>query len=199
MRMFVAVQPPAVALDHLEEFLEPRRAAGAELRWASPDQWHLTLAFMAGVPDRALDDLLEGLAAAADRRTPFGVALAGGGAFPDPARARVLYAAVTGPAPGPGQGSEVELQRLAAGARAAAATAGTVVDGGRFRPHVTLARTGRPTQVTRWLRVLDAYRGPDWLVEEVALVGSHLGEGPRGRPRHEVVATFPLGGRPGRA
>jgi 2'-5' RNA ligase len=194
MRMFVAVVPPARALEDLEEFLEPRRAADPALRWSAPDQWHLTLAFMASVPDRHLDGLLERLEHAAARRTPFRLALAGGGAFPDPARAKVLYAAVEAPGTGDGTGDGTELERLARGARAAAATAGTEVDGTRFHPHVTLARAGRPTQVTRWLRVLDAYRGPAWLVEEVVLVGSHLGEGPRGRPRHEEVAAFPLGG-----
>jgi 2'-5' RNA ligase len=199
MRMFVAVVPPAQALEDLEEFLEPRRAADPALRWSTSDQWHLTLAFMAAVPDRNLDGLLERLEHAAARRTPFELALAGGGAFPDPARAKVLYAAVRAPAPGDGptgqgDGAGTELDRLARGARAAAATAGTEVDGTRFHPHVTLARAGRPTQVTRWLRVLDAYRGPTWPVEEVVLVGSHLGEGPRGRPRHEEVAAFRLGG-----
>jgi 2'-5' RNA ligase len=198
MRMFVAVVPPEEALADLEDFLEPRRAADADLRWSSPDQWHLTLAFMASVADRNLDGLVERLEQAAARRTPFELALAGGGAFPDPARAKVLFAAVTAPSPpAPEAGAGVpatELDRLARGARAAATTSGSVVDGTRFHPHITLARVARPTQVTRWLRVLDAYRGPAWRVEEVVLVGSHLGEGPRRRPRHEVLGAFPLGG-----
>jgi 2'-5' RNA ligase len=59
---------------------------------------------------------------------------------------------------------------------------------------VTLARTGRPVEVTRWLRVLDGYRGPGWRAGEVALIASHLGEGPRRRPRYELVDTFPLTG-----
>ena len=67
-------------------------------------------------------------------------------------------------------------------------------DGRRFRAHLTLARLGRPSEATRWVRVLDAYRGPSWTLDEVALVASHLGEGPRGRARHEVVESFALGG-----
>ena len=62
--------------------------------------------------------------------------------------------------------------------------------GERFRPHLTLARITPPIEATKWVRLLDAYRGPSWPVEEVALVESHLGEGPNRRPRHEVVATF---------
>jgi 2'-5' RNA ligase len=188
MRMFVAVLPPTAALEHLGEFLAPRQEAEPGFRWTVPEQWHLTLAFMPAVADRHLDDLEARLARAAARRTAFVVSLAGGGAFPNPARAKVLYAAVRTAADDGG----VELSRLATGARAAATKAGAEADGGRFHPHVTLARIGRPVEATRWLRVLDAYRGPAWLAEEITLVASHLGEGPRRRPRYEAVAAFPL-------
>ncbi len=70
MRMFVAVRPPDEATEHLDEFLEPRREHGS-FRWTSPDQLHLTLAFLEQVPDRALDALVEGLQRGAARRTPF--------------------------------------------------------------------------------------------------------------------------------
>jgi 2'-5' RNA ligase len=186
--MFVAVAPPEPVLDDLEEFLAPRLEAGGELRWTDPSQWHLTLAFLPDVPDRRLDDLQERLERAAARRTPFEAALQGGGAFPNPYRARVLFAAVAV------EGEE--LRRLATGVRAAATKAGAAPDGGRFHPHLTLARTRRPVEATRWLRVLDTYRGSPWRVEDVVLVESHLGEGPRGRPRHETRAAFCLG-RPG--
>lgn len=205
--MFVAVVPPPAAVDHLEDFLTPRQEATPDFRWTSTEQWHLTLAFLPRVQDRALDDLTDRLERAAQRRAPVELAIAGGGAFPDPARAKVLFAAIdaspqhdsTGGADhtdGTGAGNdsgEQELRRLATGARAAASTAGVEVDGGRFRPHLTLARTGRPIEATRWLRVLDAYRGPLWRTTEIALVESHLGEGPRRRPRYEVRAVFPLG------
>lgn len=188
--MFVALVPPEEALADLEEFLAPRQEAGAGLRWSVPDQWHVTLAFMPDVPERVLDDLLARLERAAGRRTPFTVGVAGGGAFPHPGRAKVLYAGLDVSDP-------EELRRLATGARAAASKAGAEAAGGRFHPHVTLARLGRPQEVTRWIRVLDAYRGPSWQATEVALVESHLGEGPRKRPRYEVVASYPLGGKQG--
>lgn len=187
MRLFVAVLPPAGALEHLGDFLAPRQEAEPGFRWTLPEQWHVTLAFMPAVADRHLDDLAERLARAAARRTAFAVSLAGGGAFPNPARAKVLFAGVQTDAEG-----TVELDRLTTGARAAATTSGTEVDGGRFHPHVTLARTGGPIEATRWLRVLDSYRGPVWPLEEIALVASYLGEGPRRRPRYEVLDSFPV-------
>ena len=70
--------------------------------------------------------------------------------------------------------------------------AGAEAEGGHFRPHVTLARIRRPLDVTKWVRVLEAYRGPTWEASRISLVASHLGEGPRKRPRYEVIESFPL-------
>jgi RNA 2',3'-cyclic 3'-phosphodiesterase len=83
---------------------------------------------------------------------------------------------------------------MATGTRAAANRAGVPVDGQRFRPHVTLARLGHPAEVSTWVRLLDAYRGPSWTVDRITLVASYLGEGPRGRPRYETVDEFALSG-----
>lgn len=179
-RMFVAVVPPEEAALDLDDFLSVRRSAG-EFRWTLADQWHVTLAFAAHVPDRAFDSLCERLSAVAGKQSPYATRIVGGGAFPHPDRAKVLFAGL--------DGSFDELSRAA---RNAANAAGVAVDGQRFHPHLTLARLGRPANVTKWVRLLDSYTGPEWDVAELALVESHLGEEPRKRPRYEVRATFPL-------
>jgi 2'-5' RNA ligase len=186
-RMFAALVPPADALADLDAFLEPRRDA-APFRWTAIDQVHVTLAFYAEVEDRRLDDLVERLGRAAARRTAVETAVAGGGAFPDARRARVVWAGLD-----LDEAGRTEVDRLATGCRAAASRAGVPVEGQRFRPHLTVARTGRPAEVTSWVRLLDAYAGPRWTADRVQLVASHLGEGPRGRPRYETVAELPLG------
>ena len=68
MRIFAAVVPPDDALTDLGEFLDPRRDAGPELRWTDPSLWHITLAFMADVPERRLDEVA--LAVADDSQFP---------------------------------------------------------------------------------------------------------------------------------
>jgi 2'-5' RNA ligase len=190
MRLFAAVVPPEEVVGDLEEFLSVRREA-AEFRWTLPEQWHVTLAFAPHVPDRALDDLVDRLARAGRRRSPFTLRVSGGGAFPNAARARVLYGGIAGL--DGDESATVELGRLATGARAAAGKAGAEVEGARFRPHITLARVGRPRELTNWVRLMEAYRGPAWTVEEFALVASYLGEGPRKRPRYEVLDRFRIG------
>jgi 2'-5' RNA ligase len=185
--MFVAVVPPEGAIEHLDDFLSVRREA-APFRWVTPDHLHLTVAFLADVPDRAVDPLCERLVRAARKRVRVATRLAGGGAFPNAARARVLWARLD-----LDESGRTEVGRMAVGARAAAAKAGVVVDGQRFRPHVTLARLGRPEDVSRWVQLLDGYAGPPWTIDRLQLVASYLGEGPRGRPRYEVVESFPIG------
>jgi len=183
--MFVALILPEAVKEHLAEFLEPRQDAGSDLRWSGLEQWHVTLAFMADVADRHTDELSERLQRAASRRKPLVLNVAGAGAFPNAGQAKVLWAGL--------EHDGEELMRLAGGVRAAGAKSGAVVGGGRFHPHLTLARLGRPADVTRWLRVLDPYSGPSWQAREVALIASYLGQGPQGRSRHEVRETFHLG------
>jgi RNA 2',3'-cyclic 3'-phosphodiesterase len=185
-RMFVAIVPPAEAVAHLDAFLDVRREAAA-FRWSTPEQWHVTLAFAASVPERSLDELDDLLAQAAGRRESFGMRVAGGGGFPHPDAARVLWAGLE-------PDDDATLAGLAATTRAAVSRAGARVDGQRFHPHLTLARLARPDNVTSWVRLLDAYDdAPRWQVTEIALVASYLGEGPRRRPRHEVLGTYALG------
>jgi 2'-5' RNA ligase len=188
MRMFIALPLPEAVKEDLSEFLEPRQEAGRQehgLRWAYPEQWHLTLAFLPEVADRHTDELLERCERAASRRKPLDLRLAGAGGFPHAGHARVLWAGV--------EHDGEELMRLAGGVRAAGAKSGIEVGGGRFHPHLTLARLAVPADVTRWLRVLDLYAGPFWQASEVQLIASYLGQGRGGRSRHEVREIFPLG------
>ena len=183
--MFVAVVPPAEAVEDLDAFLSVRRAA-APFRWTLPEQIHVTLAFLERVEDRQLDDLLERLARAARRRRRFETRIAGGGAFPERRRGRACSGpgststrpaapSSTGPRPVPG--------RLPDG------PASTSTGSGSARTSPWRAWAG-PTGVTEWIEVLDAYAGPAWPSTSCTLIASYLGEGPRKRPRYEVVETF---------
>jgi len=183
--MFVALPLPEAVKEDLAEFVEPRQEAGPDLRWTAPEQWHVTLAFLAEVADRNTDELFERLVRAASRRKPLVLRIAGAGAFPHAGHAKVMWAGI--------EHDGEELMRLAGGVRAAGAKSGIVVGGGKFHPHLTLARLGPAADVTRWLRVLDPYAGPSWQAREVALVASYLGQGSNGRARHEVRETFQLG------
>ena len=44
------------------------------------------------------------------------------------------------------------------------------------------------------VQALDTLRTPAWVADEVALVASHLGQGPGGTPRYEARHGWRLGG-----
>jgi len=189
MRLFVSVEPPEDAVEHLDEFLSVRRSSGPELRWSSSAQWHVTLAFMGSAPERVVDDVVDAVSGVAARTAPLALVVAAGGCFPDVARAKVLWAGV--------DGDEAELDglaRLARGVRSGCSVAGAAPEGGAFVPHLTLGRFPHAVDASRWLRVLDTYRGPAWVASEVAVVASHLPRERGHRPRHEVLARVPLVG-----
>jgi RNA 2',3'-cyclic 3'-phosphodiesterase len=191
MRIFAAVVPPEEALDDLAEFLEPRRAAGPDLRWTDPTLWHVTLAFMADVPERTLEAAVQRMAEAVVNRTPVPLLCKGGGAFPNPYEARVTWIGVDGSKDALGS-----LAALSRGVRLACSRAGASPEGGPFHPHLTVARSRRPFEATRWLRVLDGYAGPPWLADEVTVFASHHGAG-KGAPRYEPTAVLELTGLAG--
>ncbi|MEV5000076.1 RNA 2',3'-cyclic phosphodiesterase [Nocardioides sp. LML1-1-1.1] len=191
MRVFVAVVPPPEVVDHLDAFLEPRRAAG-DFRWTRPEHLHVTLAFMADAAPHRVDEYVDRLAESLDGLPPDALALSGAVVFPNVSEGRVLATGVTG--------AEV-LGTASVRARNAAVACGIEVDpstgsgrrGQRFTPHVTVARTGgRFVEMTSWVRLLETYAGPSWPFGSVEVVASHLGEGPRRSPRYETLAEILL-------
>ena len=188
MRLFVALVPPAAVLGDLDDAVGPYRPAWPGLRWSTPPDWHVTLAFLGDVATPVADRLAPGLEQAAQWHPPLSLVCTGAGAFPSPARARVLWSGL--------DGDRRALASLAASVTASAGRAGAPPsDTGRpFRPHLTLARCRRePADVRDLVAALTSYQGPRWRAERVELIESHLG----GPPRYITIGRWPLGGTGG--
>ena len=182
MRLFVALSPPEKALDELEATVAPLRPAWPDLRWTSPQSWHVTLAFLGEVDEAVLDRLAVRLERAAHRHAGLVLSAAGAGAFPTAPRARVLWT---------GLRADLGALRAIAGSVAAAARrAGAPPPDGRrrFRPHVTLARSREPADVRPLIAGLAGYSGTAWTADRVHLIRSHLGP----QPWYESVGDWPL-------
>lgn len=184
MRVFAALVPPETVVADLADFLDPRRddPAARGLSWTDPQQWHVTVAFMGSARAGAVDAFLEQIHGGVLDATPPVLQVRGGGAFPVIERARLLYAGV--------DDASNTLARISASTRAAAARTGCSPDGRAFVAHLSLARSRRPMEATRWVRVLDTYVGPSWTPSHLAVIESHLGGG---RPRYAVLDEIPLG------
>ncbi|MFI5052965.1 MAG: RNA 2',3'-cyclic phosphodiesterase [Acidimicrobiia bacterium] len=179
-RGFVAVVPPAEVLDAVEALVASARLSIDGLRWAAREQWHCTLQFFGPVPDA--EGLVAALEAPMRAHPRFGVRLGSSGAFPSISRGTVLW---LGSASG-GDG----LAGLAAAVSRATGPLGFVPEVRPFRPHLTVARSPAPVDLTRAVAALgDGPAGPTWPVAEVVLLDSDTL--PTGSV-HREVARIPL-------
>jgi 2'-5' RNA ligase len=185
VRLFVAVVPPRAVLDELEETVAPLRPGWPALRWTGMPAWHLTLAFLGEVGEDTAAALGPRLERAAARHPSVPLSLSGGGAFPGPARARVLWTGLHGDH----RALEALARSVAAGSRRAGAPPPD--EGRRFRPHLTLARCREPADVSDLVGELSGYAGAPWTATEIHLIRSNPGD-PGAAPRYETVGTWPL-------
>jgi RNA 2',3'-cyclic 3'-phosphodiesterase len=186
VRLFVALAPSAAALDDLDAAFAPYRPARADLRWTKRELWHVTLAFLGEVAEEALGRLEPRLERGARRHRAFPLNVSGAGAFPNPAKANVLWSGLAG--------DRRALAELAATVSAGARRAGAAPPdaGRRFRPHLTMARCRMPADVRPIVTALDGYQGPSWNAEAIYLIRSHLGAS----PHYETLGSWPLLARP---
>lgn len=134
MRLFVAIFPPA---DLAEALAQSAREvlAGERLRFTRSENIHLTLKFLGEVPEDMLDYLVAALTPLGERHSPFEIEARGPGAFPNPRRAKVLWAGV-------GAGAD-ELKALASDVEGALGPLGFERERRPFTPHFTLGRARR--------------------------------------------------------
>ncbi|MGP9536842.1 RNA 2',3'-cyclic phosphodiesterase [Brachybacterium sp. AOP43-C2-M15] len=197
MRVFAALRPAPAALEHLDSALASVRCGdGTGLRLVDPEQRHLTLAFRADLPEGALPETLDRLAAVAACHEPLTLHLSGAGAF----RGRTLWIGVGGETGALSSLLDEDLleERGRERRRAHLTVARVSARAPRAPRRRRRDRTPPPDPTRRRLddavRALSVYRGPSWPAEEIELVSSRLGEGRGGGPRHEVLASVPLGG-----
>jgi 2'-5' RNA ligase len=184
MRLFVAIAPPAAALDELDALAAPLQAARPDLRWTNREAWHLTLAFLGQVDASAAARLPPRLERAAQRHDIFRLAFSRAGSFPAPGRANVLWTGLSG--------DRAALARLAQSVAAGTSRAGAPPPDQRrrFQPHLTLARCRMPADVTELIAAMAGYRGQPWTADRIHLIRSRLGA--TEQLRYVTLGSWPL-------
>jgi RNA 2',3'-cyclic 3'-phosphodiesterase len=168
-RCFVAVALPSDLRAALAAWVADVRhdpALDADWRWADPDGWHVTLAFLGATPPDQVGKIVDRLAAELAGWEGFAVRADGIGGFPGRSRARVLW-----------YGVRDEQRRLADLAHCVRAACG-VDETAPFRAHVTLARARDRQGVPLPPLAVEELPAADVPVMAVHLMRSHLGGGP---------------------
>ncbi len=146
-----------------------------------PENWHVTLRFLGDASEPATDRLLRELEGSLDVGAG-AVTCSGLGVFPKPARATVMYVAITDPTG--------ILTALAARCEDAAREIGFTPEERPFVPHLTLSRIRPPLDVRGFLDSFGDFEVPI-AVDAVTLYRTRRS---RSRLWYEAVETLDLGG-----
>lgn len=180
MRLFLAVFPPPGAQAAAARAIDALRRSGDGVSWVKRDNLHFTLHFLGELGADGARAAAEAARTAAAAHAPFDAELSGLGAFPDAARARVLWL-------GMGEGAG-PLRALARTLERELGTRGFERADKPFAPHLTLGRVRSAGDWTGALasapRVTVRFR-----VERVLLVSSALAPG---GSRYETNSEAPL-------
>jgi 2'-5' RNA ligase len=154
-----------------------------DVAWVAPDNFHLTLKFLGRVDATRLDAVAGALARASAGCRPFALQVRGLGAFPTPARPRVLWAGVDeGAVPAAGLAGRID---------AALVELGFEPESRPFSAHVTLGRVREPRPNHA---LAPALAGGDTFgrqhVDRLALMRSELSPG---GARYTELVAIPLG------
>ena len=143
----------------------------ANVRWVNPGNVHLTLKFLGNVDAAVIPSLVESVQAAVGGSGSFRLTLGSLGAFPNPARARVVWVGLEGAVD-----ALLDLQRRV---EQAATAIGVAEEQRPFAPHLTLGRVSNNPPTHRASLAAALRRGAAPLVggfdaEEVVVMRSDL-------------------------
>jgi len=183
MRLFIATTFPAAVLQDLNERVRPLKPRLPAAAWVREETQHLTFAFLGEHPPQTVEQLAAPVADATAAVPRFEARLHGSGFSPNPRHARVGWI---------GLDPEAGFVRVASAVRGAVTRNGVALDGGEFKPHLTLMRLRDPWPPASnelFTKSLRDYTSAPFTVEAVTLYASQLS--PKGAI-HTPLKTFAL-------
>lgn len=132
IRAFVAVLMAEDLKKNIAKVQQSVKKLAPDVKWVAPENLHVTLKFLGDVLEDALPDVFAAVEQAARSISPFELSVSGLGAFPSPARARVVWVGVE-------RGVE-ELRALASEVDTNLAELDFEKEEKEFRAHITIGR-----------------------------------------------------------
>ncbi len=172
IRTFIAIElTPATRRILADAVSDLKGRTEANVRWVNPGNVHLTLKFLGNVDAAVIPSLVKSVQAAVGDSGPFRLALGNLGAFPNPARARVVWVGLEGAVD-----ALLDLQRRV---EQVATAMGLAEEQRPFAPHLTLGRVSNNPPTHRASLAAALRRGAAPLVggfdaEEVVVMRSDL-------------------------
>lgn len=183
MRIFIATNFPSEVLRDVNARVTAVRPRLPSASWVREETQHLTFAFLGDQPQTLIDHITPLLAEALATTPKFEARLHGSGFFPNPRHARVGWV---------GLQPDQQFIAIARTVRDIVKQNGVTLDGGEFKPHLTMMRVRDPwppSSIDLFNRTLRDYTSEPFIVDAVTLYSSELH--PKGAI-HTPLRKFPL-------
>ncbi|HKR63934.1 MAG TPA: RNA 2',3'-cyclic phosphodiesterase [Thermoanaerobaculia bacterium] len=183
MRLFLASRFPSEVLRDLNERVTRLRPRLPAASWVREESQHVTFAFLGEQHESLIEKMAPSLTTALAKIAKFDAHLEGSGFFPNARRARVGWI---------GLAPDAHFKSIASAVRDVVTKHGVTLDGGEFRPHLTMMRIRDPwppMSTDLFNKSLREYRSEPFSVDSVTLYSSELH--PKGAI-HTPLETFAL-------
>jgi RNA 2',3'-cyclic 3'-phosphodiesterase len=186
MRLFIALEIDEETRAELAEEIALLKRECPRVRWVRPENLHVTVKFLGGVPEPDVPEICRLLAESAAEHAAFTLEIRDLGCFPKIERPRAIWA-------GCRRGSD-EAARLAGTIDQAMHTLGFETERRRYTPHVTLGRVKIPAHA----RGIGCHIGDAETIlfgeVDVDAAALFMSELKRGGAEYTRMARFPLDG-----
>ena len=186
IRTFIAAEVSSTVKDRLARQVELFKAAAPLVKWAKPDNFHLTFRFLGDVKESDLEELFDAMDSAVLDIPAFALEVAGVGAFPNWRHPRVVWA-------GCGEGAE-EALRLGQAVEDACVGLGYERERRPFKPHFTLGRVKQPADALGLEEAVAGAGNKRFGYIDVDAVVIFMSSLRRTGPVYSPMARFELGG-----
>lgn len=154
IRTFIALPVSGSPVEAVNAMIGDMEEAGMSAKWVEPQNMHLTLKFLGDLPRTRIQPLADAVRRAVQGEPRFEVVLLGAGAFPSPARPRVLWAGVR-------EGAD-RLARLSRSIDESTVASGFAPADKAFRPHLTIGRARGESVGVRAADIISRYSDALW-------------------------------------
>lgn len=186
LRCFIAIEISEAIKKNLRDIIDIFRKTGADVKWTSPENIHITLKFLGDTDESVIPMIINALDKKMSIYSPFYIKIAGIGCFPDRKRPRVIWIGIE---------KAETLQKLNRDVEQEMVQYGYEAEKRVFSPHLTIGRVRSSKGIPELLKKFDefaAFSFNDLNIRNITLIKSTLK--PAGA-EYSTLAEIPLGRR----
>lgn len=167
-RVFVAIDISDEARRKVSAYINDLRRRFPKVRvgWEKPEKLHLTMKFLGGVEDEQFGKLIEAVEKTALENLPFKLRITGGGVFPSPKRARILWLGIKDE-----KGSLLKLNEILENE---CEKQGFEKENRNFKAHLTIARLKENSNELAETHLRENFYTVEFEVSDVVIYRSEL-------------------------